>query len=358
MKKMNLFKRTTLLVVALAMVGGLCATTNFYAWEFKNGHNGIAAGELQFTDHSISIEFWINMTAASVATAGSNIFETWGDPYGFLIAIREEASGNKVRFLAKSNDGETASNSTSYAFLPPADSYTDKWAHLAFVVSESEQKAYCYLNGELYGTANAPLGYYGNYRKSDNAKRTLNIAGAYWNSAKFYGKLADIRIWSVARTAEEIKVNYNKNLTGTYADNPGLYLNYRFSSYERGFNNEANPAVSTNKAWCNPEGNWNTYYTRETLSAFPQNLAVANEILSWDTGEGEWEVSVFKSEDDANVFTGTVSTNSIPLQTIDELEGNTDYYAKVRTLNNGVWSGQVTSGVFTVTKQPPGFDIV
>lgn len=351
MKKINFLNRMLLSIsaVTLMSISNLYAYEDFKAFEFKTGHNGIWADKLTFTDHSITIEFWMNMNQTTAATESSNVFESFLDPNGVNICIRKNsanANALELRFFVKDTQ---ATPQPVYYYVPSAI-YTDKWTHFAFVVSASEEKSYLYINGELYGEKNAVGGYYGNYKADGTTTRAFNMGGAFWSSPKFYGKFADIRVWSVARTAEEVKANFNKHLDEVPA---GLYLNYKFNSFERG---QANFAGAYNQAWCNPEASWNTFYGTETLSAYPRNLAVTDGSLAWDTSDGEWEVSVFKSDDDTNVFTDTIATNSINVNEIDELVNNTSYYAKVRTLNNDVWSGQVTSEVFTVSKVSTGID--
>lgn len=348
MKKTNFLNRFALTVLAMLMVGGIFASNNFYAWDFKNGHNGIAAGRLAFTSHSITVEFWINLNADGLVD-GANIMETFLDPNGININIRKNSSNSnqlELRLFAKANNKDDNTAQGVYFYIPTSY-YVENWAHVAFVISEDDEKGYAYINGDLFGEIAAPQGYYGNYKKSDNSSRALNLGSAFWSSPKFSGKLADIRIWSVARGAEEIKENYNKNLQGTYEDNPGLFINYRFYTYERGFINDANPDNTANKGWCNPEAGWNNYYGRETLAVSPKNMELdqENDILSWDAADGEWEVTIHKDSDNELVYTDTISTNSLALTSIKGLNGTT-YYAKVRNVNNGFWSGQVQSDNF------------
>lgn len=359
MKKINSFKRAVLLMSALLMTSGLFATNDFNAWEFKAGSSGIGANNgLEFVSNSITVEFWINMADASLIE-NTNIIETWHDPNGININIRKNSANDnalEMRVFAK----DRSATPQPFSLFIPASYYVGKWGHIAFVISEADNKAFVYVNGELLGEVVASGGYYGNYRANDSF-RNVNLAGKFYeNPALVDTKLADVRVWSVARTAEEIKANYNKNLIGTHEDNPGLYLNYRFGALVRPFLNDANLTDDLrNRGWANPNvGNWNELHAVETLSAYPRNLAIASETLSWDTTDGAWEVSIFKKSDDSQVYTGSVAANSIILNVLEELENETTYYAKVRTLNNGFYSGMVTSDDFTVTKKGTSLDEV
>jgi hypothetical protein len=371
MKKMNLFNRTMLLAAALLMTGGLYATTNFYAWDMTterplSGSNtqGISCGNLTFEEKDITVELWLNISTENFVNGATVFSSRHNGDHGLSLDV---SSDGRLRGFFKNDTNADKLNGRTdnvFPFFFEKNDIADKWVHIAIVFSSTNNISRSYLNGEVYQDlvkntdpyTPYSIEWLGNIKTDGNNVGGFRLGYWYNNAVNLlYAKIADLRIWSVGRTDEEIKANYNKNLSGTAEDNPGLYLNYRFYTYERGFINDASLEITTNKGWCNPEAGWNTYYTRETLSAFPQNLAVADELLSWNTSEGEWEVSVFKSEDDAQVFTDTVNTNSISLQNIDELEANTAYYAKVRTLNNGFWSGQVTSETFTVTKTITGF---
>lgn len=356
MKKVNILNRALLIIAAIVLtnVSSLHANVDFKAWEFKTGQTGIAGGKLSFTGHSLTVEFWLNMSSTAAATENMNVIETFGDPYGINFCIRKNSANSnalELRLFAKDNQ---ATPGIVYFYIP-ADKYTDKWAHIAYVISEETQKGYLYVNGALLGETNAIGGYYGNYKLDGVTSRTFNVGGAFYTSPKFLGKMADLRVWSVARTAQEIKDNYNKHLEGTPA---GLFINYTFSIYERGLVNDANPTVTANKGWCNPELSWNTYYGTENLSVYPRNMALTEGTLSWDTSAGEWEVAVFKADDNTNVYGDTIATNSILLKDIAELADGVSYYAKVRTQNNNFCSGWVTTESFSISKQTTIIDVI
>lgn len=361
MKKINLSFWMTMLLSTFFWTGGLFAATNFYSWNLLterplSGVNtqGISCGTVGFTDKNITIELWLNIPEEK-ATAGAVIASTRHDgSKGFSIDLAANPSnGNSVDVRAFFKNTSVAAGDGKdkiFTLFLPRENFVGKWGHLAFVLSSANNEICSYVNGELYEKIDGvDVDWLGNH--------TGALRLGYWYDKVvnlFYGKIADFRIWSVARTAEEIKANYNKNLEGTYVENPGLYINYRFYTYERGFVNDANPTVTTNKGWCSPDAAWNTYYTRETLAAFPQNLAVANETLSWDTGTEKWEVSLFKSDDDSQVAVDTLTQNFLNLKEVPGLDIGTLYYAKVRTFNNGVWSGQVASSSFSVTSHTSG----
>lgn len=258
-----------ILTIALLLITNLPvvkAAENFNAWRLKPGHTGISCDKLSFTDKSLTLELWLNLDAGSNIDK-ANIASTMGDgKTGFILSIRQNtahANALEIRFLAK-----TPSQGVIPLFLP-MNEFVGKWGHMAFVISETEGKAYSYLNGELYQTIDAVGGWIGN-----NATTNLEI-GNWWSDPKPYGGIADFRIWKTARTDQEIKENYNKHLTSA---NSGLYVNYTFSSYNRSVANEVGPG---NPGLCNPESGWQNYFGIETLARIPVNITVNQNTIFW-----------------------------------------------------------------------------
>jgi hypothetical protein len=247
----------------------LQGANDFHACLLKGGHQGISCDKLLFTEKSLTVELWLNLDAGA-NTDKVNIASTMGDgKTGFILSIRQNTAHSnalEIRFLAK-----TPTQGVIPLFLP-MDKFVGKWGHMAFVISETEGKAYSCLNGQLYETIDAAGGWIGN-----NTTTNLEI-GNWWSDPKPYGGIADFRIWKTARTASEIKENFNKHLTG---NNPGLCVNYTFSTFNRTVTNEAG---SGNPGLCNPESGWQNYFGIETLAKAPANISVNQNVLSWEGG--------------------------------------------------------------------------
>lgn len=343
------------LVMFLINIFNLQAQNNFYGWNMSTvrpgATDGISCGALGFTEKDITVELWLYISTSNF-NSGVTIASNRHDGIkGFSLDV---SSDGRLRGFFRNDNGEKLNGRNDYVFpffFEKAD-VVDKWVHIAIVFSSTNNIARSYLNGNVYQDLVKTTDPYVPYEIGWIGNHTSEMRLGYWYAAnpKFYGKIADFRIWSIGRTDAEIKANYNKNLEGTYENNPGLYLNYRFNTYERGFINNANPTVATNKGWCNPSTNWNTYYTRETLSSYPENVSLSNGLLQWNTSAGAWEVAVFKADDNTNVFTDTIATDSISLRDIAELGVGLSYYTKVRTQNNGFYSNWVTTGNFSIDR--------
>ncbi|NDW10716.1 LamG-like jellyroll fold domain-containing protein [Dysgonomonas sp. 520] len=257
-----------ILSVFILIVAGKSAyaADNFCGWELKTGHEGIVGTPLTFAEKSMTLELWLNMNEGKNDTEKTTILGTMDSGNkGVLLSLRKNAENNgalEIRFYAVNPQKK------NIVFSIPCNKFTGKWGHLAFVISEKENKAYAYVNGELLSKTDAVGGWIG------NSNIALSI-GNWYSDPKLYGKIADLRIWKTARTANEIKENYNKYLSENTSD---LVVNYKFTSYEREI---VNSAGSENNALCNPESNWNIYHSRKILAQKPTDISIAKNEITW-----------------------------------------------------------------------------
>jgi hypothetical protein len=267
MKKFDFLVQSFLLTVTLVLLSVMSyASDDFCAWELKTGHNGITGTPLTFTEKSMTLELWLNMAEGKNETEKMTILGTMdSNNRGVLLSLRKNAENNnalEIRFFAVNPQ------KANILFFIPVSEFTGKWGHLAFVVSEAENKAYAYVNGNLYSATTATGGWIGN----------SNIAlaiGSWYSDPKLYGKIADVRVWKTARTADEIKTNFRKHIE---ENNPDLVVNYQFTSYQREISNVAG---SFNYAVCNPELNWNLYHGHEILAQKPTDISINQYTVTW-----------------------------------------------------------------------------
>ncbi len=87
-----------------------------------------------------------------------------------------------------------------------------RWSHVAAVV-DSSGKTSLYHDGQLIKLEQLPA--------AQSVKRTVNYIGrSNWSAdGYFHGRMAELRLWNRARTADEIRADKDKRLTGT---EPGL----------------------------------------------------------------------------------------------------------------------------------------
>ncbi|MFV0390420.1 MAG: LamG-like jellyroll fold domain-containing protein [Paludibacteraceae bacterium] len=267
MKKFDFLVQSFLLTVTLVLLSVMSyASDDFCAWELKTGHNGITGTPLAFTEKSMTLELWLNMAEGKNETEKMTILGTMdNNNRGVLLSLRKNAENNnalEIRFFAVNPQ------KANILFFIPVSEFTGKWGHLAFVVSEAENKAYAYVNGNLYSATTATGGWIG------NSNIALSI-GSWYSDPKLYGKIADVRVWKTARTADEIKINFRKHIE---ENNPDLVVNYQFTSYQREISNVAG---SSNHAVCNPELNWNLYHGHEILVQKPTDILINQYTVTW-----------------------------------------------------------------------------
>jgi len=346
MKKNDYFFRAALVValVCVNVFGLRAGTGDFNAWGFATGHDGAACGRVITTGNDFTLEMWLNLNANPGNLSG--IVASLNGSSGFLMEARtgSTATNNEdnLRFLAKPVTGTNGID-----LRVPLNRFIGQWTHVAYVISSVDNKAYLYVNGEPfnagYTIANfdvATGGYFG----STSTSLALSFAKWYTNP-KPYGKIADFRIWEVARTAAQIKDNYNKNLDG---NKTGLIVNYDFVGFERGMVNVANPTVSTNTMWLNPEASYQNFHTRSVLAYKPDLPTITDNSLTWTTPgtltSNTWVVEITEKSSGNIVRTTAVDVNTFSLSGIP----NRDYTARVRTKNTSFYSDFSAAVDFTV----------
>lgn len=91
------------------------------------------------------------------------------------------------------------------------------WTHVAYVRDETARTYALYVNGEPAGNGSSPCTVpNASFSTIGGLMSTLGAKDAYL----FYGSLADVRVWTVARTAEEISRDRFRRLSGF---EPGLF---------------------------------------------------------------------------------------------------------------------------------------
>lgn len=332
MKTSTLFFRTVMIAVAIyTSTLMIHASGDFYAWELKSGHAGLSGGAVDFTEKSITIEFWMYLNEDTSGELTAIMGTTNGDE-GFLISVRKNSTNEDaldLRLFAKDSEKNTAH------FFVPREQFIDKWVHIAYVISAEDEKAYLYINGGYVDEKDAIGGYLGN--------SSVNLAiGQWWSDPKPLGKLAEIRIWNVARTDTEIAENYNQRIKGS---EPGLFLYYNFDNFDQTITNVANPGV--NNGSLEPIANWIDVHDYEVLSAAPTSLKISGNTVSWEGNAENYEIEIIEQETNEIVKEDVVETKSY---TLTDLDSDKNYLIKLRAKTSLFYSNWVsiatgTSGV-------------
>ncbi|WP_163320732.1 LamG-like jellyroll fold domain-containing protein [Dysgonomonas sp. 520] len=307
------------LVTALVFASVLsvsAAKGDFGAWELKTGHGGMKSSPVGFTEKSITIEFWLNVNEDTSVEKTAIMGTTNGDA-GFLVSVRANSLNDnalELRLFAKDTEKNTAH------FFVPREEFVNKWVHVAYVISAEDEKAYMYLNGGYADEKSAVGGYFG------NSSVDLSIA-QWWSDPKPNGKMAEIRIWNVARTGDQIAENYDKRLTGK---EEGLYLYYNFDNFDQVITNVAKPG--TNDGSLSPVATWSDVFAYEVLAAIPTNVSMSSSALTWSGAADSFDIEIVEAGT-GNVVKEDVATGNSYSLTDLGLDANETYYARVRAKN-------------------------
>ncbi|MCT7963616.1 LamG domain-containing protein [Laspinema sp. D1] len=117
------------------------------------------------------------------------------------------------------------------------------WVHLTWVKAGTEYRFY--RNGTLFATQSAPERFY-----TDNTTYWFGKLGIGNSVAHFRGQMADIQIWNVALSEEQIKQNLQQGVTG---EEPGLRhywpLNEGEGTRVQDIANQTNPGKIRGATW-------------------------------------------------------------------------------------------------------------
>ena len=109
----------------------------------------------------------------------------------------------------------------------PEKLQTNKWYHVALTFDQATGKTVMYLNGVKWAESawNIP----GFDPNSDIGFNIGKLAGFPWGERPFYGYMSEVRVWSVARTENQIK----QNMLGVDPKSDGLELYFKMNGSEK-----------------------------------------------------------------------------------------------------------------------------
>ncbi|MCL2685849.1 MAG: InlB B-repeat-containing protein [Candidatus Bathyarchaeota archaeon] len=189
-----------------------------YVSSFAGRGTDFSSGDIEIVSTSKipespkTFEAWVKIpiTSSTIGVIAGN-----GAIDGFGLAVINfgvTSDGNPWLYWKETNGNEA--NYTAYANVKLGD-----WVHVAIVQDSENHMLICYVNGVKADEQTFSI--------MDNTIpiRPLKIGGDYmWaNPRCFFGELADIRIWSIVRTASEIQLNMNTQLAG---NEEGLMANW------------------------------------------------------------------------------------------------------------------------------------
>src|ERR1043166_3076190 len=123
---------------------------------------------------------------------------------------------NLSPFDFQKNEAAATSQEQSDSIVRAGALTLNRWHHLAVVFEASATQLY--LDGTLVGSAPYTKG----LAPGGAARHFMGSCSLYPNNS-FHGELDEVRLWRVARTADQIRQDMNRALTGTEAGLAGLW---------------------------------------------------------------------------------------------------------------------------------------
>lgn len=164
------------------------------------------AADLDLTN-TFTIELWIK--PSNVTGTLQHLVSKWGSgsDAAYHVAITNEF-GMDRKFQFGTRDAPNGSNTFAFSSTSLEN---DVWQHVVAVFDNGEGRIY--INGQLDATQSG-------MHVPQNTAQTVSLARERSGIPKYFSGLIDeVRIWNVARSAQEIADNMNVKLTGS---EPGL----------------------------------------------------------------------------------------------------------------------------------------
>ena len=202
-------KRTTLVFCGAVAFASCCFGTLVLDCDTSAQINGLGTSmSIPSGSKTHTIELWMKPTSSFASGEYRCLGQFSGLPGRMLVAYKD----GKVGIFNGGGNGWTMGTTSLQA---------NTWYHVACVFDETaENKTAVYVNGVLEGrNTTAAVGIVNRYITLGGATFSQAMSGTYTEYNAFKGRIADVRVWTVARSQEEIAANYQKRLAG---DETGL----------------------------------------------------------------------------------------------------------------------------------------
>jgi hypothetical protein len=324
-------------------------------------------GVLNFGGRSFTISMWLKNEWDGVT--GSNSLIGTGNPYN-------DGGKGWILYQTDLDSIKLRTRSTGDVLLDRSwtTSFSGSWDHLVFLIDYDEGRAFLYLNGDLieefivssmqtdFGTSAIRIGNYGNAPGSDHG---------------FDGLIDEVKIYPYARTADQIKADYNsRGSSGTSSQIAGQGLGESFSNGLVGYwkmdenngtsindssgNNQTGSFVNSPEWLAGKYGSGvnfvsttGSHYIRVDNSTYlnPANTFTVgfwvnfdNQWGSWDivlgTGrwenEGGWHFGTWSSDSPGKISFHTASYAARNTSTTGTIDLDDQWHYIIGTYDNGI----------------------
>jgi hypothetical protein len=295
---------------------------------------------------SWTVEFWIKKTGSGTSSDFLPIIGSrpWSGPTdkGWAVALSSTSSRVAVHFA----DGTTGFD------LPVVQSTTavssGTWEHWAVVFDRTQAVVQFYRNGTLNSTSSVAF-------PSGTVDQTdpilIGTDKASGGSRFFQGNLDDIRVWNVARTAQQIQDNFRKDLQGNES---GLvaYWNFNSNNANDQTSNANNGTLTGGALTFDPTDHFVSSGTRLSSVTFPPSTVATSSQISWVATTSGGTVKIETSLDGGVTFQTATNGSGIPnINSGDEL----GWAFATADINNDRGGDLLTGATFANATTASGF---
>ncbi|MBI2031157.1 MAG: C39 family peptidase [Candidatus Levybacteria bacterium] len=314
-------------------------------------------------------QYFFDPTKSNIKTDGDFTIEAWikikqFPAGGSWVVTKDDGSSNRQFGFAAADIRKIALQVRGIGNINSANASlsTNIWTYIAVTWHADVKRADFYINGQYDSTtySNAFIPSSGNAAELQIGRR------ADGNANTLDGKIAEVRIWNLARDSLEISNNYNKALIG---NEPGLIAYYpRWSSV----NLNVPLLKQTDLVWknniydsaniwapLNPTiNNWGCALTSAAMIFQYHGLTKLPDGTTLDPGSlNIW----LKSQPDGYLNGGNVNWWSLPR--LSKLAKNTNSitafealeYERINTSDNSILSNDINNGIADILQEPGHF---
>lgn len=280
------------------------------------------------TDDALST----TVSGMQVSDTGSFTIETWfkttQSDSGILIDLGEETPDSALRLFLNNGTLALAKPGSVFAQATSVTVNDGNWHHTSVTYDGSTNELRLYVDGELVNSVESLA------LDIDNGDVTLgDYNSSTGNTLSYDGQLSDVRLWSTARSSEEIRENYTHKLAG---NETGLQAYYTFEDRDGTSVND----VTSNNNDLKPESDAaSPTYSDGGLDLLANSISIEEDTTATGTMTASDVVGTASYSVTAAAQHGTVSINATT--------GEWTYTPGVNYSGTDTFQLQATDGTFT-----------
>ena len=278
--------------------------------DFDGSNDTINFGNILSTPFvNFTIEFWCKADAINggvIIQLSSGSGENEDENVSFNVNLQ---SGGEMQLFYEYGSGSNEQNTTSNFDLSATT-----WTHVAVVRDDSTGEAYFYKNGALVETetaSNDPTG-------GTSSDANMTIGNNFANSNGYNGELAHVRVWNIARHADDISKYYNRLVDSSHTGLVGYW------KLDEGTGTSVADSSSNSNAGTISGASWSISNFDQYIHAF--GIAFRDTTVSSDFYPGSVIDDNISIRDSIDLVNNTSKTSNINITSANFKQNGTEMY--------------------------------